>query len=401
MGQPLENLSLGHRQVLNSIRSRGSATRNDISEDTDISPTTVFRIVSELLENEFILSDESASKVSSDYEDASKMSKPTKGPEPVLYRVNPEVGNFLGVGVGSKHVILELIDFDFRVKGLGEKDFRKETKGNISSTLEVIQGLIDKFIDDKNEEAKKIIGIGFAWPGAVDNVKGIARFSPNINFFREVRLSNILTSRQLEFFKDKAIVIEHNTSCLALAEKEIGNCEGRARHSKNFVSILLGSGIAAGLFLNNELYRGAHNYAGELGHIVVDENSDVLCKCGKKGCLQTKITEVLGTKFTDDNDYATQFENLNDDDRRYISSELGRWIGKGISYIINLFNPEVVVFGGYISELFDSFYMQMDYVLKNSCWIYGYEKLHIEQTKLGRNGTAIGAAIASYRKLTT
>jgi transcriptional regulator of PTS gene len=394
----LSDLSQNHWKILNAVRSRGYSTRYKIAEDTDIPLTTVFRTAKNLLAHEFLALAEEHDDLELLKDD---LVTSTKGPDSYIYKVNPQKGYFLGISIGSMYVNVELIDFDFRVIGI---NYRKKSGGNFDETIKTVNQLFLEFVTNHPTEFEYLLGIGFSWPGAVDCKNGIAMYSPNINYFRQINIREIidlenLNSRQKEIMSNIHMVIEHNTSCSILAEKDIGNPSERALPQKNIINLLLSNGVSAGIYMNDEIYSGSNNFAGEIGHVIFDERNDVTCKCGKNGCLEAIISKIT-KNINNTDDILKSFHDLeSEEEKDAMRRDLGKWISKALGILINIFNPELVIIGGHVSELFDIFYLPMMTNLQKECWSFSLQKCEIVQSNLKRTGSAIGAAITAYYAL--
>jgi predicted NBD/HSP70 family sugar kinase len=148
-------------------------------------------------------------------------------------------------------------------------------------------------------------------------------------------------------------------------------CFGTAKGYENAIIIHWSWGLGLGIFVNGKLYSGNNGFAGEFSHIPIVENGD-LCICGKRGCLETiassntiikrvkqgitdgEISSVIN-KFYDNPESVTPEEvitaaRLGDEFSISILNEIGIGMGKGLSYIIQLLNPEVIVLSGPISK---------------------------------------------------
>ena len=130
-------------------------------------------------------------------------------------------------------------------------------------------------------------------------------------------------------------------------------------------------GLGLGIIINGKLYAGKSGYSGEFGHLPIVDNG-VLCRCGKQGCLETIVSATAITRIArqgilegkssliselvngDDEkiDISMVIEAANRGDQFAISifSEAGFWLGKGIVYLIQIFNPELIVLGGRLAE---------------------------------------------------
>ncbi len=146
---------------------------------------------------------------------------------------------------------------------------------------------------------------------------------------------------------------------------------GIVKDEKNVLFLNLDYGLGMGIMIDQEIYYGKSGFAGEFGHIPLFDN-DIICNCGKKGCLETEasgwaLVEMFkkeiqnGTTTALDNEAGTPIilENiikaaLNDDVLAIeLVAKVGSHLGKAISILINIFNPELVILGGALAETGD------------------------------------------------
>ncbi|GAO30070.1 ROK family protein [Geofilum rubicundum] len=228
---------------------------------------------------------------------------------------------------------------------------------NTVETLELLVSSIESFIKEAGVDRKLLVGIGVSMPGLVDSRKGVNRTYLQ---FDGPSLKDVLEDRiKLPVF------IENDAKAIALSVWRDGVAKGK----KDVLVLFLDWGIGLGMILDGKLYRGASGFAGEFSHIPIVENGE-LCICGKLGCLQTLgagtalvkkakeglkegkssllAKEELGTLSL----HAIVDAALRGDQFAInLFAEIGKNLGKGISILIQLFNPEQIVIGGKMAEV--------------------------------------------------
>jgi predicted NBD/HSP70 family sugar kinase len=220
-------------------------------------------------------------------------------------------------------------------------------------------------------------------------------------------LQDLLTPAQVNHLNGTSVVLDHDTACAAMAEKEIGAFGGAARSEQNMAVVYISTGVGLGVTVNDQVYRGSGNASGELGHVMVNPDGEK-CGCGRIGCLETEIAvPALMRKWRRKNphhqlDTVEEIAELafsGDQDARDLFVELGDWLGVGLSHVVNLLNPELVVIESPYFDAYELFYPTVRGKLEDSCWRFGLENLRFERTRLGSEGVALGAAISSYYAL--
>lgn len=200
----------------------------------------------------------------------------------------------------------------------------------------------------------EMIGIGA--PGLVDREENV-RYAPNLAW-RDFPLG----ARVQESVRLPCIV-ENDATMAVWGEHRVG----AARDADHVLLIAAGTGIGGGVIINGRLHRGAHGFAGEIGHVIVDPDGP-LCGCGNKGCweqfasgraitragreavreypLSVLAAESGGDPERVDGVLVTNAALAGDDVARGILAAVGRRLGRGAAGLVNVLDPEVVVVGG-------------------------------------------------------
>lgn len=216
-----------------------------------------------------------------------------------------------------------------------------------------------KLLEENGIPNEKIYGVGVDMPGLIDSKAGI-------NFtIKDKKYQNI--SRDLKKRFNKLIYIDNDARMHAYGEFHFG----AAKEYRDAIIIHWSWGLGLGIFVNGQLYSGNNGFAGEFSHIPMIENGD-LCICGKRGCLETiassntimkrvaqgfeenEISSLIN-KFKDRPDQVTPEDVISsarqgDEFCISILNEVGKAMGRGLSYIIQLLNPQVIVLSGPISK---------------------------------------------------
>jgi len=227
-----------------------------------------------------------------------------------------------------------------------------------TSTIDPIVDFTDKILLETQIPREKFLGIGIEMPGLVDSETGINKTYMN---------SEIPVGQLFKEIFGLEVLIENDAKTRAFAELRFG----AARSKRNVLAIHIDWGIGMGIIVNGKLYKGRDGFAGELGHLPMVDNG-ILCKCGKKGCLETIASgtavarmvieemkagrsSLLGQLVEEDLDKieirkVVQAAILGDQYSISILANVGHWLGKGLAYLIQIFNPELIILGGRMSE---------------------------------------------------
>ncbi len=226
--------------------------------------------------------------------------------------------------------------------------------------------LVDKLYEaaqqlmaDHNISDHKVFGIGVDMPGLINSKTGI-------NYtIKDKKQQNI--GRDLKQKFNKLVYVDNDARMHAYGEYHFGV----AKDYKDAIIIHWSWGLGLGIFVNGELCSGKNGFAGELSHILMVDNGE-LCICGKRGCLETiassntiirkikqgfedKEISTLIDRFEGHPELVTPEEVINaarqgDEFCISILNEIGAAMGKGLSFIIQLLNPEVIVLSGPLSK---------------------------------------------------
>jgi len=204
---------------------------------------------------------------------------------------------------------------------------------------------------------KEIAGVGIGSPGPLNTKTGVVLLTPNLgwtNFPLRDRLTQAL---------GLPATLDNDANCAIFGEW----WRGAARGTDHVVGLTIGTGIGGGIVLGGEVYRGASDIAGEIGHMTIDSTGR-LCKCGNYGCLEAYAsgpaiaaravegirpgTDTSLPKYVngDLSKITAQlvYEAAHDGDEyaREVVKDTAKFLGAGVASIINIFNPEVVVVCG-------------------------------------------------------
>ncbi|MBI3314412.1 MAG: ROK family protein [Candidatus Omnitrophica bacterium] len=296
----------------------------------------------------------------------------------------------VGVDVGGTNIKLGIVHP--RGKVIARTCFA--TSPFASSKIRLINALAGAVLDiivQAGLTKKDIAGIGVGLPGPIDHAAGVVRFLPNIPGWRNVRLRAILGQKT-----GLPVVVDNDVKLITLAEWKFGAGRGAA----NMMCITLGTGVGAGLILNNALYRGEGNAAGELGHVPLNEFGPD-CNCGGWGCFETYVGNRCLTAR------ANRIMNARGMtlERMYASAKTGNrkalrfWhetaghLGNGLTGAVNLLNPRLIVIGGGVSNNHQFLFPTIKAVIRKRAMATQAAMVNITRAQLGDDAGIIGAQV--------
>ena len=293
----------------------------------------------------------------------------------------------IGVDVGGTKIQAGLISPTGRI--LKRATRPTETSAGKKAILRNIQ----EAIDEVNVSGIKGIGIGIA--GMVDGVKGIYRMGPNFpKSFRNIPLAKLF-SRKYRV----PVRIDNDVHCFILAESVHGAGKGK----KSVVGITLGTGIGGGIVIDGQLFRGAHNAAGELGHMTIDASSKAVCGCGMIGHFESLasgtamaklFTSLTGKKLMPiEVEEAAKHGNAM---AKKVIKKMSEGLAAGLASVIHFIDPEMIVVGGGVAKA-DILWLPALTRAKKLIIFPKLRKTPIVRSALGSDAVVLGAGLLTRR----
>jgi glucokinase len=301
----------------------------------------------------------------------------------------------LSIDIGGSKLSAGFVGIDGAVLYREKSGWTRLEGGSVVRTvLETADRLL------KKNTHLKAACIGVNIPGLADTEQGLwveACFSG----IRNIPVAKILSDRY-----GLPVYIDNDVNNCVLAEKIFGICRG----CTDFVWMTVSNGCGGGLFLNNRLYRGVSNSAGEIGHIRVEEKDGYTCGCGNRGCLEAQAAGPgIVRRYLDSGGKVVcksareiaALARTGDPAALEVFRMEGCYIGKALSAVINTLNPQKAVIGGGVSEAFDLFYPGLIETFHESTYREASKHVTIEKTGLGGEAALIGAAALALTRTNT
>lgn len=380
--------------VLRLIKDHDEITRSSLAKKSGLTPPSITRIVDELISKDQLV-------------ESLGVGDSSGGRPPVIVKFKNHNNLIIGIDLGATYIRGCLVDLNANF--VSEIQVPTELEKGFFSIIEKVVKVINKLHNRKEPEAR-IWGVGIGVAGLVNSETGIIESSPDF------RWSNIDLRKELDKHIDLPFFYDNSTRLMALGELKMGIKENQ----KNFAVINIGYGIASGLVVEGNLLKGFSGFAGELGHISVDTDSSVQCKCGMNGCLEALASghriASLG-KLALANNSSELLEELCMGNEGLITAELvakaakkgdaasikiydevAEYLCKGIGTIANLLNPETVYVGGGISLSGDLLFDLIE-KKKNKYLLPASAKVKIMPSTHGDQATSIGAVSLILEKI--
>jgi glucokinase len=278
----------------------------------------------------------------------------------------------------------------------------------------VIQSILEsahRALEQANVAISELTAIGVGVPGLSNPETGILFTSPNLPGWRDVPLRDIVQERL-----GKKTFIINDANAAALGEFYFG----AARGVRNFIFITLSTGIGGGIVIDGRIYSGAIGAAGEVGHMTIDDNGPI-CNCGNRGCWETlasgtalarearhRIKEGVATSILEyaegDMEKVTaqvihNAAEQGDSLAKELIARTGYYVGVGLANLVNIFNPELIVIGGGLSNIGDMLLKPAFKTAGERAYKEAFQAVRFASAELGRNSGVLGAATFALQEI--
>jgi predicted NBD/HSP70 family sugar kinase len=346
--------------VLNQVRERQPISRIEIAESTGLEGSTVSKIVTRLLENEFV------------FEDGVGSASPQGGRKKRFLRLNPEKAYVVGVDLGPQNHLIALSDFSGRILRRTAAPNSADPQQTLGAVAAAIKRLLQAGLPP-NTPRERVAGIGVSLVGLVDTKEGRMLAADSLGWGDDVPVGSLL--RQA-LNLDLPLYFDNGARLAALAEIWLGSDISRQRQDLVFLEV--SEGIGAGIVIQGQLHHGSLNGAGEFGHISLDP-AGPLCSCGGRGCLEVfasdqatlaryrDLCRVAGNHAETEGEITIEelIERAASGDPRAVEAvrQTASFLGRGLIPVIYSVNPEVIVLGGAITKAWEIIYPEIRRVL--------------------------------------
>ena len=284
---------------------------------------------------------------------------------------------------------------------------QKGHKAVIQSILESVHRTLER----ADVAISDLIVIGVGAPGLLNPETGILFTSPNLPGWRDVPLRDIIQEKL-----GKKTFLINDANAAALGEFYFG----AARGARNFIYITISTGIGGGIVIDGKIYSGAIGAAGEVGHMTIDDDGPI-CNCGNRGCWEALAS---GTALARDARYRieegvkTSILEYADGDMKKITAQVihsaarqgdslakeligrtGYYVGVGLANLVNIFNPELIVIGGGLSNIGDMLFEPAFKVAGERAYKEAFQAVRFASAELGRNSGVLGAVAFALQEM--
>jgi predicted NBD/HSP70 family sugar kinase len=318
--------------LLRLLHVRGAASRADLTAVSGLNRSTVRALTTELADAGLV-------------REAAPVGRGGAGRPSILVEPRSEHVWALAVDIGVEHVSAARIGLGGVV--LDRREARQPRgEGGVPQVLDRVRTLAEPLLAAAGGDP---VGIGVAVPGMVGGPDQLVRFAPNLGWV-DVPLGGLLAA---ELDSTLPVAVGNEGDLGVMAE----HLRGVAADASDAIYLTGEVGLGSGVIVGGRPLTGAGGYAGEVGHMSVNPASGRLCTCGRRGCWETEVgaDAVVRAIGAPTGSTAEEILALVGDGGRTARAavrRIGRWLGVGVANLVNLFNPEVIVFGGLTRTLF-------------------------------------------------
>jgi glucokinase len=311
----------------------------------------------------------------------------------------------IGVDLGGTKAIAGAVDASLAVHYRGR---REVPTSDLDALLETLTELVEEVREAVGGEVE---GVGFGIPCLIDQDRGLAASSVHLPI-NGVAFADVMAERV-----GLPVFMDNDGNLALLAEQRAGAAHGE----RNAVMLTLGTGIAGGIVIGGELYRGSQGAAGELGHMIVWADGPACGPgCRSRGCLEalvsgtalsrealalasrspaSRLGQALAAGREVSGPLVTELAFDGDGDALALLEELGTWLGIGLVNVVNIFNPDVVVIGGGVIAAGELILAPARRVLAERALAFPAEHVRVEAAHFGAESGMLGAALFARERL--
>ena len=365
------------RAILQTVHTRGPTTRAVLTRQLGLNRSTIGALTGEL-QTLGLVSEETSAV-------GGRSGRPS-------HLVVPREDNIVvAVDVGVDRIAVALV-------GLGGEVLDRRDRGHqrgehdVAHVVDAVAQMVEEALGAAAGRKVRCLGVGVAVPGAVRAADGFVRFAPNLGWVEEP-FTDLLAERL-----DRPVSTGNDADLGALAE----HVRGAAVGYSEAVYLSASVGIGGGFLMAGRPLAGARGYAGEVGHMQVDSQGPV-CRCGAVGCWETKVGENVLLRLAGrlpgggPPAVAEVIEAARAGETRAAEAvtEVADWCGVGLRGIVNLFDPEVVVLGGCLAQVWRAAQGTVDEAMARSTMMPRDDVL-IRAAQFGVDSPLIGAAELAF-----
>jgi len=330
--------------ILDLVRRSGHISRSELARRSKLTKPTVSTIIDEFITTGVV-------REVGLGESLSGGGRPAR-----LLEFDDSSAAYLGIHFGVRATLVALADARGNIRLVRN---RPSLRGSPERAAKTVRSLVTEVLQAAKIPRARVTAAGATVPGLVDHDSGTCVLAPNLGW-KDFPLRETLQDEL-----HMPVIVNNITQASAFAEGRIGAAKGK--HS--YVWVYVGSGVGSGIVIDGQIFHGQRGFSGEIGHCPVADEGP-LCACGRRGCLETVASTMALVKAAEaaiarkestilakaNGEHGERGEidmaaiaaaaKKNDGVAMRILDQASEHIGRGLSYLLNILNPEMIVLGG-------------------------------------------------------
>lgn len=357
---PADTRLRNRTHLFQSLYSHGPQSRADLARVSGLTPTTVSAVTAELIADGLIV-------------EGGRKAMTSAGKPATLLAVEPDGRHVIALDLSDDDTI-EAAVVDLSGKIIDRRAVRRsgETGSKASTAVVKVARDLARTIE------RPLLGVGCATPGIVD-ADGVVLTAAHAQWRNEPLAAKLTKAIGAPAY----VTNDANAAVLA----EYGAAEDTAHHGGNLLLVRVGGGVGAGIIIGGELFVGDHFAAGEIGHVIVDDEG-AMCKCGRRGCLEAVVSAPLLTQ---------RLAGVDDADRARLLTEAGHHLGLALATLVGALDLSDIVLSGPLDLLDDRFRAAALATIRRRVLPTAEPSVDARFSALGDDGVLLGAAALVVR----
>ena len=374
---PLGLRQMNRLRIIEALYHHRAMSRTELARRTGLSRATVSSLVDEV----------GRAGVVEEHAGAVEPRARITGRPPLLLSLAPGAAFAVGLDFGHQHIRAAVCDLSGEV--VAEDWSAAQVDHSPVQSLDLAQELVSRTLRTGGITRDRILGVGMGLAAPINAASGDLLADSILPGWHGIR-----PAAEMEARLGLPVQLENDANVGALGEKVFGAGRGAAE----MIYVRLSAGIGAGLILAGRPYRGIAGVAGEIGHVLTAPDG-LICRCGNRGCLETVASPVAVAGLLERSigrpvSVQRLLELVREDDRgaRTAVAGAGEAVGRAISALVNILNPELVVIGGDLAAAGAVLLDPARAAIRRHCVAPAAAAVNVIAGTLGERAEVLGAA---------
>ena len=357
---PADARARNRTHLFQALYSHGPQSRADLARVSGLTPTTVSAVTAELIADGLIA-------------EGGRKAMTSAGKPATLLAVEPDGRHVIALDLSDDDSIQAAV-VDLSGKIVNRRTVRRSGETGTKASTAVVK--VARELARRVE--RPLLGIGCATPGIVD-ADGVVLTAAHSQWSNEPLAATLTTAIGVPAY----VANDANAAVLA----EYSAADTTTGYGGNLLLVRVGGGVGAGIIIGGELFVGDHFAAGEIGHVIVDDDG-ARCKCGRQGCLEAVVSAPLLTQ---------RLAGVDDADRARLLTEAGHHLGLALATLVGALDLSDIVLSGPLDLLDERFRTAALSTIRRRVLPTAVPRVDARFSALGDDGVLLGAAALVVR----